>query len=151
VWSQKTAASASKMTTRPNADRCPACGGAEGGIFSTQYRPVPGAPIEMRAPRRPPMVYQAPRWPIERLAPLLLKFSLSPGTIASLRVNLNPTGMGPFLSLHRQAARGRFMAHSPAPFRSGSRESRVKHLLTPAEAENGRKALDPAGHSNPRP
>jgi hypothetical protein len=41
------------MTTRPNADRCPAWGGVDGGICSTQYMPVPGKPIETRRPRGP--------------------------------------------------------------------------------------------------
>jgi hypothetical protein len=55
-------------------------------------RPVPGRPSVARPPRGP-TVYQAPRWPIDRLGPRLLRFTRMPGTSERRRVNRRGTSL----------------------------------------------------------
>jgi hypothetical protein len=69
-----------------NASRCPPSTGAAGGTLSVQNSPVPGGPTVARC-LLGPIVRHAPRCPIYRLAPLLLRFTRKPGISVKRRLN----------------------------------------------------------------
>src|SRR5262249_5108761 len=52
-------------TRRMNAQRCPACRGAVGEVCSVQEMPLPARPTWRTSSG--PTVYQAPRWPTDRI------------------------------------------------------------------------------------